>query len=201
MRTFGSLHSSTIILAAAASLAAAPLAAQSPAESAPTARVIPARCVDAACGGNYQLAIVAALYPYDDGSIRGPSVLTLVIENRGATPAPLASLEVAPVAHFTNAAFTMTRRAPVAALLPGERTVVEIPLTLDANGGAPCLAISVSPSIIPTPAQTQFYAAAPATRGSAASSPGGTSFSTSFATSFDGSFGPPPFVSIVDDAF
>lgn len=169
MRTFGSQHFSTTLLAVAASaslvgasLAAAPLAAQSSsAELTPTARLIPARCTDSACGGNYQLAIVAALYPYDDGSIRGPSVLTLVIENRGSAPAPLAALEVAPVAHFANAAFITARRAPVAALLPGERTVVEIPLTLDANGGAPCLSISVSPSIVPTPAQTQFYAAAP----------------------------------------
>lgn len=161
MRTFGSKHFSTAILAAAASvsLAAAPLAAQSSAPLTPAARIIPARCADAACGGDYQLAIVAALYPYDDGSIRGPSVLTLVIENRGSTVAPLAMLDVAPVSHFMNAAFTMTRRAPVAALLPGERTVVEIPLTLDANGGAPCLSISVSPSI--APARAQFYAKAP----------------------------------------
>lgn len=169
MRTFGSQHFSSTLLAVAtsasllgASLASAPLAAQSSAELTPSARLIPARCTDSACGGNYQLAIVAALYPYDDGSIRGPSVLTLVIENRGSAPAPLAALEVAPVAHFANAAFISARRAPVAALLPGERTVVEIPLTLDANGGAPCLAISVSPSIVPTPAQAQFYAAAPA---------------------------------------
>lgn len=168
MRTFGSQHFSSTLLAVAASaslvgaaLAAAPLAAQSTTELTPTARLIPARCTDSACGGDYQLAIVAALYPYDDGSIRGPSVLTLVIENRGSAPAPLAALEVKPVAHFANAAFITARRAPVASLLPGERTVVEIPLTLDANGGAPCLAISVAPSIVPTPAQTQLYAAAP----------------------------------------
>jgi len=188
MRTFGSKHFSSTLLAVAtsaslvgASLAAAPLAAQSSStELTPSARLIPARCTDSACGGNYQLAIVAALYPYDDGSIRGPSVLTLVIENRGLAPAPLAALEVVPVAHFANAAFISARRAPVAALLPGERTVVEIPLTLDANGGAPCLAFSVSPSIVPTPAQTQRYAAAPV-----APAPESAPFT-------------PPFVSFVD---
>jgi hypothetical protein len=122
MRTFGSQHFSSTLLAVAtsasllgASLAAAPLAAQSSStELTPSARLIPARCTDSACGGNYQLAIVAALYPYDDGSIRGPSVLTLVIENRGSAPAPLAALEVVPVAHFANAAFISARRAPVA---------------------------------------------------------------------------------------
>lgn len=141
----------------------APLAAQQTADGAPTARIIPARCADAACGGDYQLAIVAALYPYDDGTIRGPGVLTLVIENRGSAAAPLTTLEAAPVARLANAAFSVARRAPVAALLPGERTVVEIPLTVGADGAVPCLSISVSPNIVPTPAQTQFYAAGPAT--------------------------------------
>lgn len=157
MRTFGPQHFSIAVIAAA--LAAAPLAAQRSARAddlTPRARIIPARCSDAGCGADYQLAIVAALYPYDDGSIRGPSVLTLVIENRGSAPAPLATLDVAPLARFAVA-----RRAPVAALMPGERTVVEIPLTLDANGGAPCLSITVSPSVMPTAAQTQFYAGGP----------------------------------------
>lgn len=179
MRTFGPQHFSIALLAAA--LAAAPLAAQQSARVdnvTPTARIIPARCSDAACGGDFQLAIVAALYPYDDGSIRGPSVLTLVIENRGSAPAPLATLDVAPLARFAVA-----RRAPVAALMPGERTVVEIPLTLDPNGGAPCLSITVSPSIVPTAAQTQVYAS-----GSPASEP---SFTSPFTRPLT-----PPFVSL-----
>src|SRR5690242_608250 len=163
MRTFGRQHSSfTLAIAFAGSLAAgslvtaAPLAAQQGAVGASSALVIPTRCTDAACGGDFQLAIVAALYPYYDGSVRGPGVLTLVIENRGRAPAPISTLAVAPLARF--ASYTVARQARVDALMPGERTVVEIPLQLDANGGAPCISISVSPSIVPTPAQTQFYA-------------------------------------------
>lgn len=190
MRTFGLQHSS-IALALAASLAAvslaAPLAAQQRAGKggdaapvpAPTALVIPAHCTDAGCGGDFQLAIVAALYPYYDGAVRGPGVLTLVIENRGRMPAPLSTLEVAPLARF--ASYTVARRAPVDALMPGERTVVEIPLQLDANGAAPCISISVSPSIAPTPAQAQRFA--------------------SSAPADEPSFAPPPFVTFVEDGF
>jgi hypothetical protein len=191
MRTFRSHH---LVIATAALLVAAPASAQrpaghasTPADPAPTARIIPARCDDSACRGDYQLAIVAALYPYDDGTLRGPGVLTLVIENRGPAAAPLATLDVAPVARFAVA-----RHTPVAALLPGERTVVEIPVTVGADGSVPCLAISVGPSISPASAQAQVYAAAapepaapPAGRMSFAPPP----------------FAPPPFVSFVDEGF
>jgi len=182
MRTFGRQHFSIALAFAgtlAAPVAATPLAAQQSADPvpAPSALLIPARCTDSACGGDFQLAIVAALYPYDDGTVRGPGVLTLVIENRGRAPAPLSMLEVAPVTRF--ASFGAARRAPVDALMPGERTVVEIPLQLDANGAAPCISISVSPSIVPTPLEAQRYASA---------------------TSIDEpSFASPPFVSFIGD--
>lgn len=182
MRTFGLQHCTTAFFAA--TLIAAPLAAQrsaAPVEPAPSAHLIPARCSDAACGGDFQLAIVAALYPYDDGLVRGPSVLTLVIENRGSAPAPIATLAVTPVAHFSNASYAVERHAQMDALLPGERTVVQIPLTLDANGGAPCLAFTVSPSINPTLAQKAVYAVSTPT--------------------VEPPLSPPPFVSFVDDAF
>lgn len=179
MRTFGLQHFSIALVAIAGSLAAAPVAAQQSVDPAPTARIIPARCTDAACGGDFQLAIVAALYPYYDGTVRGPGVLTLVIENRGRAPAPISALEVAPLARF--ASYTVARRAPVDALMPGERTVVEIPLELDANGGAPCISITVSPSIVPTPAQRQVFA--------------------SSTSNVEPPLDPPPFVSFIGEGF
>lgn len=200
MRTFGPQHFSTAILATALAVAstAAPLGAQQQPSSdvAPTARFIPARCTDAACGGDFQLAIVAALYPYDDGVTRGPSVLTLVIENRGRAAAPLAALEVAPVTPL--ASFAVARRAPVAALLPGERTVVEIPLTLDANGGAPCLSITVLPGFAPTTTPMQFYASASTSSPASASHNGVASEPSGGSPAIYPSLDPPPFFSIVD---
>lgn len=186
MRTFGLQHCRTTLFATIITglSVATPLAAQrpdAPAPAAPTAHFIPARCTDALCGADFHLAIVAALYPYDDGVVRGPSVLTLVIENRGTAPAPIATLAVTPVAHFANASFAVPRNAQVDALQPGERAVVQIPLVLDANGGAPCLAFTVSPSIVPT-TQRQVYAAA----GAPAVEP---------------PLSPPPFVSFVGDVF
>ena len=185
MRTFGLQHFS-IALALAASLGGAPLAAQQSADTTPAAPalLIPARCTDAGCGGDFQLAIVATLYPYYDGTVRGPAVLTLVIENRGRMPAPLSTLEVAPVARF--ASYSVARRAPVAALMPGERTIVEIPLQLDAAGGAPCISISVSPSIVPTSAQAQRLASTLPAAGPSFAGP---------------AFAPPPFVSFVGDDY
>jgi hypothetical protein len=184
MRTFGRHHFS-IALAFAGSLAAAPLAAAQGADPAPTPRFIPARCTGAACGDDVRLAIVAALYPYYDGAVRGPGVLTLVIENRGDAPAPISTLEVAPVTRVASyasyASYTAARRASVDALMPGERTVVQIPLELDANGGAPCISIAVSPSILPTAARTQVFA--------------------SSARAAEPPLEPPPFVSFVGDDF
>lgn len=139
-------------------IAAAPAVAQrhvhraSPVGDAPAARVIPARCNGGACDEDYELAVVATLFPFDDGLTHGPAVLTLVIENRGTTAAPLAMLNVAPLMRNVAAHHTA-----VAALEPGERTVVEVPIEMGPDG-MPCIAITVAPSLTPTPTQSLFYA-------------------------------------------
>jgi hypothetical protein len=106
-----------------------------------------------ASSSDYSLAIVAALFPYDDGVIRTEDpVLTLVVENRGSAPAPAFSVDVTQRTRL--ASFS---RSPVAMLAPGERAVVQIPLEMTANG-APCVAVTLDVTRQGPPAQ--FYAAA-----------------------------------------
>jgi hypothetical protein len=161
MRTIGRGFRSLSFALALTAVVAVPAAAQrhvrrarqaSTMGDAPTARAIPARCNGDACAEDYELAVVAALFPFDDGLTHGPAVLTLVIENRGTTRAPLAMLDVAPLMRNVAA-----HHSAVAALEPGERTVVEVPIEMG-PGGAPCIAITVGPSLMPTPTQSLFYA-------------------------------------------
>lgn len=122
---------------------------------APTAYTIPTRCSDTTCDdGDVDLAIVAALFPYNDGRIVGPGVITLVVENRGTTRAPLAVVDVTPLTRFASA-----RHTSVGALGPGERTVIEIPVEMGPHG-APCVSISVTPVVPPAVAPVVFASAA-----------------------------------------
>lgn len=160
MRTIRRGFRSLSLALALTTIAAVPAAAQRhvhrtrTVSDVPTARAIPARCNGDTCGEDYELAVVAALFPYDDGVTHGPAVLTLVIENRGTTAAPLSMLNVAPL--MRNVA---VHHSAIAALEPGERAVVEVPIEMGPDG-APCIAITVGPSLVPTPTQSLFYASA-----------------------------------------
>lgn len=161
MRIIGRGFRSLSLALALTTIAAVPAAAQrhvrrsrqaSTVDDAPAARVIPARCNGDACAEDYELAVVAALFPYDDGLTHGPAVLTLVIENRGTTAAPLSMVNVAPLMRNVAA-----HHSAISALEPGERTVIEVPIEMGPDG-APCIAITVAPSLVPSPTQSLFYA-------------------------------------------
>lgn len=158
MRSIGRGFRTFSLALALTTIAAAPAVAQRhvhrarPVSDAPAARAVPARCNGDACGEDFDLAVVAALFPFDDGLTHGPAVLTLVIENRGTTAAPLATLNVAPLLRNVAA-----HRSAIAALQPGERAVVEVPIEMGPDG-APCIAVTVAPSLVPAPGQSFFYA-------------------------------------------
>lgn len=103
--------------------------------------------------GDYSLAVVSAVLPSETAG--GTSdVVTLVIENRGTVEAPLSLISVAPRNHMT-----LARQSSIPALHPGERTTVQLPVEIAADG-TPCIAITITSAPVPAPAVARFLAAA-----------------------------------------
>ena len=161
MRTF---VSSLGIVAIAASIVLPPsLSAQRNARrSAPSAatrdertsaNVTPAANHCKANCGEYSLAVVSAVLPSETEGTSS-DVVTLVIENRGGLSAPAAMISVAPRNHLT-----LARRTTIPALAPGERTTVELPVSM-APDGTQCISITITPSPVPSPSAARFLASA-----------------------------------------
>ncbi len=103
--------------------------------------------------GAYSLAVVSALLPAETEGVSS-SVVTLVVENRGGLSAPTATISVAPRNHLALAHLTT-----IPALGPGERTTVELPVSM-APDGTQCISITITPSPARLPAASQFLASA-----------------------------------------
>lgn len=148
-------------LALAASIVAAPtLAAQRHARRSPVQSLANNGASEATatphCGANcnsYALAVVSAVLPSDTQSAAS-DVVTLVIQNRGGISAPPSLISVAPRNHLSLAHATV-----VPALAPGERTTIELPVSMSPDG-TQCISITITPSPAPPPVAARFLASA-----------------------------------------
>lgn len=107
--------------------------------------------------GDYSLAVVSALLPAKEAaSASSTAMVTLVIENRGAAPAPASFISVAPRNRLAAA-----RHSTIPPLAPGERFTVQLPVE---NGpeGTRCVSITISPAPVQDPATAQFLASSAA---------------------------------------
>jgi hypothetical protein len=103
--------------------------------------------------GAYSLAVVSAVLPSETEDASS-DVVTLVIENRGGLSAPVATISVAPRNHLT-----LARRTTIPALAPGERTTVELPVSMGPDG-TQCISITITPSPVSSPSTARFLASA-----------------------------------------
>lgn len=156
MRTFGL---SVGAVALAASLAAPSLAnAQRNGHRSLRRAAVPsaARSTAARCSsdcGSYSLAVVSALLQVETPGSTSDMV-TLVIENRGTTPAPVSLVSVAPQNHLAAA-----RRSTIPALAPGERATVQLPVETGPDG-TQCISITMAPAPAANPGTARFLASA-----------------------------------------
>ncbi len=117
-------------------------------------------CGQQNCDEDFNVSVVSALFPYDDGRTVGPPLLTLVLQNKGTTRSPGSVVAVAPRNHLS-----LVSRLTVPPLEPGEKSVVQIPLQMGPDG-APCIAITINPSNVPTAEESiRFASAAPLING------------------------------------
>lgn len=98
--------------------------------------------------------VVRALFPYDDGTTTGPPILTLIVRNSGSARSRGSVVAVAPRNHLS-----MVSRMVVPSLAPGEMSVVQVPLEMGPDG-APCIAITITPSLVPSINESLRFASA-----------------------------------------
>lgn len=109
---------------------------------------------------DYNLSVVSALFPYNDGRSMGPPVLTLIVQNSGSVRSPGSTIAVAPRNHLS-----LVSSLTIPPLAPGEKSVVQIPLQMGPDG-APCIAITISPGMAPSSlGESLRYASAATTIG------------------------------------
>jgi hypothetical protein len=101
---------------------------------------------------DYALQVVSAVLPAATAGATS-DVVTLVIENRGSIDAPLSLISVAPRDHLS-----LARQSSIPALRPGQRTTVQLPVQIAADG-TPCISITITTAPIPDPAVSRFLAA------------------------------------------
>lgn len=138
--------------------------------AAPRAASAPANRCSEDCD-DYSLAIVSALLPIEPSGSAGTEVVTVVIENRGAAPAPVSFISVAPRTHLAAARHTI-----IPALAPGERATVQLPVATGPDG-TQCISITISPAPARDPVAAQALASvAPDRRRAAPVSPAAPTF-------------------------
>ena len=104
---------------------------------------------------DWSLAVVSAVLPGEP--VRGDAdYVTVVIENRGSVASPASVVMVAPRNHLS-----LVRRSSIRPLAPGERTTVQLPVTIGPDG-VPCVSITITSAPIPPAPAAQFLAAGPA---------------------------------------
>lgn len=123
------------------------------ATSGDAAPVAPAASRCSANCGNYALTVVSAVLPSETAGTSS-DVVTMVIENRGAVVAPVATIAVAPRNHLTLAS-----RTTIPSLAPGERTTVELPVSMGPDG-TECISITITPSPVAPASAARFLASA-----------------------------------------
>jgi hypothetical protein len=158
MRTHSTLLSLTAVVATATCIFSSSASAQQHtarslgALSASSPHTAAAPCTYQDCAEDYSLKVVSVLFPYNDGQVTGPSVVTLVLENSGAAVSPASVIAIAP-----RAQLSLVNRMTVPVLEPGERTVIQVPVEI-APDGSSCIAVTISRGLSPTVTETVRFA-------------------------------------------